>query len=116
MKCEFILFFNDYEFCPYVESDLYCNKTMCFWQKFLEMVIEDFNNRGYTFSHIAEKNFITLAKKLDMSYDFYTKHNMHDVERKLIMMINKDKTLINKLNQKWRHPLISKHSHVLFNN
>ena len=30
---------------------------------------------------------------MDMSYDFYIKHNMPAVERKLNMMINKDKTL-----------------------
>ena len=34
-----------------------------------------------------------------MSYDFYIKHNMHAVEWKIIALINKDKTLINKLNQ-----------------
>ena len=32
---------------------------------------------------------------MDMLYDYYIKHNMHAVERKLIMMINKDNTTIN---------------------
>ena len=33
------------------------------------------------------------------------KHNMHAVERKLNPMINKNNNLLNKLSQKWRHPL-----------
>ena len=39
---------------------------------------------------------ITIAHKMDMSYDFYNRHNMHAVERKFIAMINKNKNLINK--------------------
>ena len=31
MECEFILIFNDYQFCPYVTSELYSNRTMCYW-------------------------------------------------------------------------------------
>ena len=31
---------------------------------------------------------------------------MHNVEWKLIAMINKNERLINKLNRNWRHPLI----------
>ena len=37
-------------------------------------------------------HIITIAKKMDMSYDFYIKHNMHNmhsVEWKLNAMINK---------------------------
>ena len=41
---------------------------------------------------------ITKTNKLDMSYDFHVKHNMHAVEWKLSAMINKDKKLIKKLN------------------
>ena len=43
-----------------------------------------------------------------MSYDFYIKHIMHAVEWKLIAKINKNKSLIKKLNRNWRHPLIRK--------
>ena len=50
-------------------------------------------------------NNITIANKLDMSYDFYIKHNMHAVEWKLKTMINKNKALINKFNRHWRHPM-----------
>ena len=89
---------------------------MRFRQKFRENVIEDFNNKGCTFNHIAERNIITLANKKDMSYGFYCKHNMHAVEMKLIMMIKKDKTVLNNLLQKWRHLLNRKHSYVRFNN
>ena len=37
---------------------------------------------------------ITISNKMDMSYDFYIKHNAHAVERKLIKMINKEETLL----------------------
>ena len=54
---------------------------------------------------------------MEMSNDYYIKHNMHVVEWKLFSMINKDKNLINKFNRNiWRHPLIRKYSHVPFKN
>ena len=43
-----------------------------------------------------------------MSYHFYIRHNMHAVEGILFAMINKNKSLIKKLNRNWRHPLIRK--------
>ena len=42
---------------------------------------------------------------MDMLYDFYNKHKMHAVECKLYAMINKNKVLINKFNNIWRHLL-----------
>ena len=51
-----------------------------------------------------------------MSYDFYFKHNMHAVEWKLLSLINKDKTIIDKLHREWRHPIIRKISHIPFDN
>ena len=57
-----------------------------------------------------------IANKIDMSYDFYTTHNMHAVEWKFFVMIKKDETIINKLNPNWRHPLLWKYSRLLFNN
>ena len=53
--------------------------------------MDDFKNKGYTFNHVAEMNIITIANKLDMSYDFCIKHNMHAVEWKINAMINKKK-------------------------
>ena len=72
---------------------------------FLEKKTGDFKNQGYNFNHIAEMKNITIANKLDMSYDFYIKHNKEAVEWKLDAMINKNKNLINKFNSNWRHPL-----------
>ena len=60
-------------------------------------------------------NNITIANKMDMSYDFYIKHNMHDVEWKLNAMVNRKKNLINKIDRSKYHPLIRKFSHVPFN-
>ena len=72
---------------------------------FLEKVIIVFKDKGYIFNRIGRMDIITIAHKLDMSYDFHIKHNMHAVERKLIAIINKDKNLINKFDLNWRHPL-----------
>ena len=48
-------------------------------------------------------DIITLARKRDMTCDLYLKHNMPAVEWKLNKLINKDKNLINKFPQYWRH-------------
>ena len=48
---------------------------------------------------------ITRAHKMDISYDFYIKHNMYTVEWKINAMINKSKNLINKFDRNWKHLL-----------
>ena len=60
-------------------------------------MIGDLKDKGYNFNHIAEMHIITKAYKMDMSYDFYIKHNMCALEWKLNAMINKNKSLIKKL-------------------
>ena len=107
IKYDFKLVFNNYEDSPHIKSTLFNSKIMFSWKSSLEDVINEYINKGYTLNRIDELNIITIADKMDMSYDFYIKHNMHAVEWKLISMINKDKTIINKLNRKWRHPIIS---------
>ena len=74
-------------------------------QNFLEKVIDDFEIKGYNFNHIEGLNNITIDKKMDISYDYYFKHNMHAVERKLNAMINKNNFFINNFHRNWRHPL-----------
>ena len=76
IKCEFKIVFNDYENYPHVMSKLSGNKTMISWKNFLGKVIDDFKDKGYTINHIAGMHIITKANKMDMSYDFYIKHNM----------------------------------------
>ena len=105
MKCEFELVFNDKQFCPYVTSELYSNKTMWYWYKFLEKLISDFKVKRYNFNHKAEMNTITIANKLDKSYDFYFKHIICALEWTLNAPINKNKNLIKKFNRNWNHPL-----------
>ena len=61
IKCEFKLVFNDIQYCPYVKSELYSNKTMCFWYRFLEKLFTDFKNKGHNFNHIEGKNIITIV-------------------------------------------------------
>ena len=60
---------------------------------------------------MSELNTITIDNKLDMSYDFYIKHNMCALEWELKGMIKKNKLII-KLDRGKRHPLIRKISHV----
>ena len=81
------------------------NKTMISWKNFLMKVIDDFRDKYYNFSHIAEVDIITIVIKMDMSYDFYLKHNMHAIEWKLNAMVNINKCFINKFDRNWRHPL-----------
>ena len=99
IKCDFKLILGNFEFSPHITSKLSDNKTMISWLSFLEKVIDDFKNQGHTFNHRTEMKIIRLANKLDMSYDFYIKHNMHAVEWKINSMINKNKKLINKLDR-----------------
>ena len=105
VKCQFILVFLNYEYSPYIMSKLSNNKTMKSWKKFLGKVIEDFKDKGYNFNQIPEMHIVTIANKLDMTYDFYVKHIICAFEWKVKAMINKRKTLINKLNHNRRHPL-----------
>ena len=80
-------------------------KTTISWKSFLMKVIDDFKDKGYIFNHIAEMHIITIAIKLDMSYDFYIKHNMCALEWKLNAMVYKNKSLIIKFPRNWRHLL-----------
>ena len=114
IKCSFQLVFNDKQYCPYDTSELYSKKIMCSWYKFLENVISKFKDKGYNLNHIAEMNIITIANKLDMSYDFNIKQNMCALEWKLNAMITKNKNLINTLNRNWRHPLKKKVKVIMF--
>ena len=79
-------------------------------------MISDYNNKGYTFNRIDELNDKTIADKMDTSYDFCIKHNMHAVEWKLIGLINKDNTVLNKQNRSSRLPLIRNYSRIPINN
>ena len=81
---------------------------MISWPKFLENVNDDFKILAYNFNHIEEMNYITIANKMEMSYAFQIKRNMHAVEWKLNAMINKNKKLMNLFNRNWRHPLSRK--------
>ena len=72
-------------------SKVFDNKTMCSWRKFPENAIKFFIIEGYKFKKKAEMNIVTIAINLDMSYDFYNRHNMHAIEWKLNALINKDK-------------------------
>ena len=81
---------------------------MCFEQNFLVNVTEDFNDQGYNLNHIAEMTIITIDKKMDVLYEFYTRHKKHAVEWKLNAKINKNENLISELDRSKRHHLFRK--------
>ena len=51
-------------------------------QNFLKKVIDDYQNKGNNFNHIAAMNIITITNNLDTAYDFI-----------LNTMINKNKQM-----------------------
>ena len=113
VNCNFKLSF-DKEFYPYFESNLYNSKAICYWKKFLLNAIQDFNNKGYNFSHISGMKIITNTDKRHMTYNFYLKHNMQAVEWRLNMIIKKNPNLINALDRSFNHPFIQKYSNIPF--
>ena len=116
IKCDFNLVFKNSGYSSHITSKLSDNRTMISGSKFLFKMIDDFENKGYTFNHIAEMNIITIANKLDITYKFYIKHDMHAIEWKINALINKNPNLIIKLDRSKAHPLIRKFSHVPFKN
>ena len=89
---------------------------MISWKNVLKDVVNDYKIKGYTFNRIDELNNITIADKIDMSFDFYIKHKMHAVEWKLISMINKAKTIKINLCRIWRHAINRNYFHIPINN
>ena len=77
-------------------------------EMFSVKVIDDFEDKGFTFNHKAEMHFITIAHKKDMIYDFCFKHKICGQEWKLDAIINKNKSLIIKFNHTWHHLLNGK--------
>ena len=107
LKGQFKLIFNNQD-CKYLMTDMINNTTNVSWSNYIRDAIDKLKEEGYDFNYIAEMDIITLAHKRDMTYDFYLKHNMSAFEWKLNSMINKDKNLINKFPQNWRHPINTK--------
>ena len=81
------------------------NTTNISWSDYLREAIDSLKTEGYDVNQIAEMDIITLALKRDISYDFYLQHNLTAFESKLNAMINKDKTLFDKIPRNWRHPI-----------
>ena len=108
LKGQFKLIFNNNQDCKYLKTGMIDNKMSISWSIYLRDAINNLNEEGYDFNEIAEMDMITLAHKRDMTYGFYMKHNISAFEWKLNALINKDKKLINKFPQTWRHRINSK--------
>ena len=107
LKGQFKLVFNNQD-CKYLMTDMINNTTNVSWSNYIRDAIDKLKEEGYDINYKAEMDIIMLAHKRDMTYDFYLKHNMTASEWKLNSMINKDKNLINKFPQNWRHPINTK--------
>ena len=105
LKIEFKLVFNDNQDCKYIMTGMIDNRTFVSWSNCWREVINNLKEEGYDFNYTAEMGIITLAHKRDMTYDFYLKHNMPAFELKLNAMVNKEKNLVKKFPQNWRHPI-----------
>ena len=105
LKGQFKLVLNNNQDCKYIMTDMINITTNISWLNYLRDAIDSLKEEGYHFIYIAEMDIITLAHKRDMTYDFDLKHNMPAFEWKLNAVINKDKSLINKFPQDWRHPI-----------
>ena len=81
---------------------------------FLIHAIQVFMSQGDIFSLISNMNIITINIKMNMTHDYSIKQQMHPVERKLNMIIDKNPHLINSLNRVYNHPLIRNYFHILF--
>ena len=111
-KNNFQLVSNNPHFVVNIETNSPNNRIIFSWGCLLDDAINDINNQGYTFDRIDELNIITIADKMDMTYDFYIKHNMCAFELKLNLIPAKNPHLINSLNRFHNHPLIRKHPHI----
>ena len=88
VRSEFKLYYISTEDYGIASSILTDNKTMVSWKIFEEKTINNFKNKGFDFSHISQMNIIIVCDKMDMTYDFFMKHNMHAVQWKLNQIIN----------------------------
>ena len=73
-------------------NELTDNKMMVSWKNSVEIAINKLKDEGFDFSQISQMNIVIVCNRMDMTYDFYVKHNMPAVERKLSQLLNKDKT------------------------
>ena len=68
------------------------------------------------FSHNSEMISKTFSDTRNMTYEYYINNPMHMVERRLNMIIARNPHLINVLNRRVNHPLVTKNPHIPFNN
>ena len=111
IKCDFEIVFTD-NFLFHIETDFYSNRDPFNLKRYLLYDIEDFINKGHTFSHIDEMNILIVNDRMFMTYDFYLKQPKSMLERKLNVKLARNPNLINSLNRFHIHPLIRKYSYI----
>ena len=116
IKYNFKLVFINPQYWVNIETTPHSSRIIMSSEYLLNDAINDINNQGYTFDHKDEFNIIMIADKMDITYDFYIKHNMSALELKLNLIFAKNPYLINSLNRSHNHPLIRKYSHIASEN
>ena len=81
LKGQFKFVFNINQDCKYLITGVINNTTKISWSNYLREAMDSLKKEGNHFNHIAELDIITLARKRDMTYDFYLKHSMPAFER-----------------------------------
>ena len=104
IRCKFNIVFINMQGYSVASGKSTDNKKMASWKYFVEKVNSNFKYKGFDFSQKSQMNIIIVYNKMDMTYDFYMKHNMSAVEWKFNAMINKDKNLIYKFDRIWIQP------------
>ena len=54
-KCHFKTVFNDNQYNTMIKSNLFINKTMIVWKKYLEYVIDDFKVKEYNLTILKKR-------------------------------------------------------------
>ena len=83
VRCEFKLGLLNTDHYGLASSELTENRTIVSWIFFVGNAINNLRKEGFFFSYISQMNIVIVFNKMDMTYEFYMKHNMPAVEWKI---------------------------------
>ena len=112
IKYNFKFVFNSPEYVVNIETSPHYSRITMSSGYLPNETINDINIQGYCFDRIDEFNIIAIADNMELTYDFYIKHNMCSFKLKMNLILAKNPHLINSLNRSYNHPLTRKYSHI----
>ena len=111
IDCEFeILFENNYT--ANMDINYHYNTEYINIKSYLLFYIDSCEINGYKFKNINHMIMKTITCKCNMSYKHYINQPMSMLERRINMIIAKNRRLINAIDRTKNHPLIRKYSHI----